>query len=546
MVTRWHRVNYNSPMTSAHEHPPRLSRRQFLAVGATVVATACAGSDDSSDATDAAGSGTPSAPGASAPTNTVAPVAAPSTAPATTAAPVTTLPAVDLAADPFRAGVASGDPDASSVVLWTRLLGDHLPEEVPVTWELLDGDAVVASGTEATTAADGHTVHVVVDLDGPLTYRFSAGGFTSPTGRTAPAADTGELRIASAACQHFETGFYAAHRDIAEWQPDLVLHLGDFIYEGAARPVGGEVVRSHEGREPTDLAGYRARYAHYLADADLQRARATCPWLLIWDDHEVENNYAGLTPEGADASDFAARRAQAYQAWWEHTPTRLSRPQGEDRYEIYRGVEFGALARISVLDGRQFRSDQACGNPVLSADPPCDEVFAGDRSMLGAEQEAWLLERFATSTALWNVVGQQTVMTDVTFNGAILNYDQWDGYPAARDRVLSAAPTDLVVITGDIHLAGVATLGGKGVEFVTTAISSTANVEPELEDLVRSLPNILDAELVHRGYTRHTITPERWTAEYRSVDDIASSTSTVSSWRTFTVEHGSGVAETLP
>ena len=345
--------------------------------------------------------------------------------------------------------------------------------------------------------------------------------------------------MAAATCQHFETGFYAAHRDIAEWQPDLVLHLGDFIYEGAANAVGGAIVRSHDGPEPTNLAGYRARYAHYLTDADLRAARSACPWIMIWDDHEVENNYAGLLPEGGDDDGFASRRAQAYQAWWEHAPTRLAAPHGEDRYDIYRGAEYGSLARISVLDGRQFRSDQVCGNPVLSVEPPCAEVFEPERTMLGTEQEAWLLDRFATSTARWNVVGQQTVMTDVTIDGAILNYDQWDGYPAARDRLVAAAPPDLVVITGDIHLAGVGTLGDRGVEFVTTAISSTANVPPELDGLVRNLPNIVDADLVHRGYTRHTVAPERWTAEYRTVDDIASPTSSVSSWRTFAVEHGS-------
>ena len=521
-------------------HPdgtPRLSRRTFLALGATVAVAGCASSDDAAPPPPATAPTDRATTAAPAPTTTPA-MTAPPTTPATTAPASTVAP---LATDPFGAGVASGDPDAGSVVLWTRLVGDDLPPEVEVTWELLDGDEIVATGAETATAEHAHTVHAVVELDRALSYRFRAGGFESPAGRTAPALDTAELRIASAACQHYETGFYAAHRDIAEWEPDLVLHLGDFVYEGAARPIGGDVVRAHDGPEPTDLDAYRARYALYLSDRDLQAARAACPWLMVWDDHEVENNYASLVPEGGDDAGFAARRAQAYRAWWEHTPTRLAPPDGEDRYEIYRGADYGSLARISALDGRQFRSDQACGNPVLSTEPPCDETFLPERTMLGTEQEAWLLERFATSTAAWNVVGQQTIMTDVTLDGAVLNYDQWDGYPAARDRVLAAAPSDLVVITGDIHLAGVGTLGGAGAEFVTTAISSVANVDPALEGLVRTLPNIVDAELVHRGYTRHTVTPERWTAEYRIVDDIASPTSTVSTWKTFVVEHGTGV-----
>ena len=185
------------------------------------------------------------------------------------------------------------------------------------------------------TAADGHSVHVTVELDGPAWYRFRAGGWTSPVGRVAPApaaADHDPLRIATASCQHFETGFYAAHRDIAEWQPDLVMFLGDFIYENAGRPAGQGRVRTHDGDEPTTLDGYRERYAQYLADPDLQASRAACPWLVIWDDHEVENNYAGLVPEDpSDAAGFAARRAAAYQAWWEHMPVRLPPPTRRQR-----------------------------------------------------------------------------------------------------------------------------------------------------------------------------------------------------------------------
>jgi alkaline phosphatase D len=392
----------------------------------------------------------------------------------------------------------------------------------------------------------------VVGLDRPLSYRFRAGGFTSPTGFTQPAGQRRQLTIASADCQHYETGFYAAHRDIAEWRPDLVLFLGDFIYEGPSRPVGGDddgvpIVRSHDGPEPKDLAGYRARYALYLGDADLQAARAVCPWLVVWDDHEVENNYAGTVAENPDEdADFRSRRAQAYRVWWEHMPTRLPAPIDEQPYPIYRGVDYGELAKISVLDGRQFRSDQACGDIVLSVEPPCPEVAEPDRTMLGAEQEAWLAEQFAAGEdVIWNVLGQQTVLSDTRLDQAILNYDQWDGYPAARERLLAQAPHDLIVITGDIHLAGVGQLGpgpnagSAGVEFVTTSISSTANVDDSLEELVRSLPGIVDVEIAHRGYIRHTVTGERWVADYRIVDNVSDPASPVSTWKTFVVEHGS-------
>lgn len=439
--------------------------------------------------------------------------------------------------------MASGDPDPTSVVLWTRLTGMGLPSSVDVDWQAAKDAAfadIVAAGTITTGAEIGHSVHVTAEISGPVHYRFQAGGFTSPVGRAAPvpAAPT-ELRIATAACQHFETGCYAAHRDIAEWSPDLVAFLGDFMYEGDARPVGGDVVRSHEGPEPIDVAGYRSRYATYLGDPDLQASRAACPWLIIWDDHEVENNYAGLTPQDpAETAAFAARRAQAYQAWWEHQPVRLAPPTAGQPFPIHRSVVWGDLAELIALDGRQFRSPHACDIPPLTIEPPCPEAADPALTMLGADQEAWLGERLETSTAIWPTIVQQTLLSDLRFDGAVLNYDQWDGYQPARDRLLAqaAAADRLIVLTGDIHLAGIASLPGVGVEFVTTAISSSANVPPELQPIVESYDHVLAADLVGRGYTRHTVTPDRWTAEYRTVADIADRGSAVTTWQTFVVE----------
>ncbi len=528
----------------------RVSRRTFLALGAAVVVgplTSCRSGDDSDRAsTSPAGSTSPPAES----TATAAPVtsAPASTAPATTEPPPTTI---SLAADPFLLGVTAGDADATSVVLWTRLVGDGLPDSVDVTWEIGpvgDPAAVTASGIVTASGADGHSVHVVVPIDGPVAYRFRAGGFTSPAGRAAPAIGGDSLRLASASCQHFETGFYAAHRDLAAWQPDAVVFLGDFIYEGAGLPVGDGRVRSHDGPEPTDLAGYRARYAQYLSDADLQAARAACPWYVVWDDHEVENDYASLTPEvPADAAGFPARRAAAYRAWWEHMPVRLPPPVDGADDPIYRTAAFGGLLDLVLLDGRQYRSDQACGNAKLSVDPPCPEAAEPARTMLGATQEAWLGETLANSTATWTLLGQQTVLSDLRLpNGAILNPDQWDGYAPARDRLLAqAAPVAgrLLVLTGDIHLAGVGTLPGIGTEFVTTSISSDARIPAELQPFVETIESIVDAELAHRGYTRHTVTPATWTAEYRIVDNVDDPASAVSTWRTFTV--AAGASDTL-
>jgi alkaline phosphatase D len=524
-----------------------MSRRAFLALSAAVV-TGCNGDgDDASDG--ASGSTTPPGTDPASTSTAGADPARPTTSAPPTAPPAvaTTSPPDDpgppLAADPFLLGVASGDPDATSVVLWTRLVGELPPDDVDVAWELVDtAGAVVTSGRTRAVAEQGHSVHVVVDVDTPVRYRFRAGGWTSPIGDAQPAAARAELRVAAASCQHFETGFYAAHRDIAEWAPDLVVFLGDFIYEGAGQPAGQDGrVRSHAGDEPTVLTAYRDRYAQYLSDADLRASRAACPWLMIWDDHEVENNYAGLeAQEIADESAFAERRQQAYRAWWEHMPTRLDPPALDGPgLQIHRGVDYGDLVAISALDGRQYRSDQACGSPVLDTGPPCADALDPVRTMLGDEQEAWLAGRFSATGATWNVVVQQTVMTDLRLeNGAILNYDQWDGYAPARDRVLAGAPEGLVVLSGDIHFAGVGRLGTRGVEFVTPSISSRGNVDPALQPLLASFDDVVDAELVHRGYTRHTVTANEWAAEYRAVDDATDPSSRVSTWKTFRVAAG--------
>ena len=306
--------------------------------------------------------------------------------------------------------------------------------------------------------------------------------------------------------------------------------------------MGPDRVRSHDGDEPTDLAGYRARYEQYLADPQLQASRAACPWLVIWDDHEVENNYAGLVPEDpSEADGFAARRAAAYQVWWEHMPVRLPPPADGEAYPIHRRVQWGALADLLLLDGRQYRSDQACLDVTLSFEPPCREAVEPTRTMLGTDQERWLDDAFAAATGTWTVLGQQTVMTDLRLpNGAILSHDQWDGYAPARDRLLRrAAGVDrVVVLTGDIHLAAVGTLPGVGVEFVTTSISS-ANDLDEARGSRRRSPACSTPS--SRPSWRIGATPatrsdrDSWTAEFRTVDDVASADSPVSTWRTFRV-----------
>ncbi len=529
-------------MTLIPRHP--ISRRTFLASTAAVAVAAC--SDDDTDSTPSTASTSPS---------TVAP-----TTSSTTSTTTTTLPPIDLPADPFTLGVASGDPDTESVVLWTRLAplpleGGGMPtDDVPVLWEASATDdfvAIAASGQEVAKAESGHSVHALAALaQGSWFYRFRVGQYISPTGitRVAPTEAT-EVNFAAASCQHYETGYYAAHRDIAERAPDFLLWLGDYIYEGAGVVDGDPAARIHIDAEPTTLEQYRNRYARYKADPNLQAAHAACPWFVIWDDHEVENNYAGPVPqEVEDADEFEARRFAAYTAWWEHQPVRLPPPSAADEeYRIYRDAKWGDLLTLALLDGRQYRSDQACGDAVLNLEPACAESADPNRTMLGDAQEQWLVDTLTESTAQWNVIGNQVVMANATLNGAVLNYDQWDGYPVARQRLLSTLDTagvqNLIVITGDIHLAAVAHLrtedASVGVEFVTTSISSGANLNPELTDLLKGFPDLVDAELAHRGYTFHTVTPELWTAEYRIVTDVAAPDSEVTTFGVYAVESGS-------
>lgn len=526
-----------------------ISRRTLLVgLAGTAVFVGC-----SSDGTDATAN--ISSPASSTTASTDGATTVP-----TSLAPPTSL-GDKLPGDPFTLGIASGDPDSSSVVLWTRLTVATSDKPVPVGWEVAEDEAFtkpVASGVTAADASVMFTVHVLAEklpANQWFFYRFQAGGYVSEVGRTRtlPAAGTADTTfvLASASCQNFETGYYHAHKDIAAQEPDAVLFLGDYIYEYEARPVDEAtgIVRSHLGPRLTTLDHYRVRYARYRSDPDLRAAHAACPWMVIWDDHEVENNYAGSVSAGQSTpEEFEAMRAAAYQAWWEHMPTRLPRPTPGEDYPIYRKVAIGDLATLFLVDGRQYRSDQVCGDRTLSLDPPCPEVFEPTRTMLGAEQESWLIDGLASTSSVWNVIGNQTILTDVTLNGAVLNFDQWDGYPAARkrlvDAIASSGKTNTVVVTGDIHLAGVGDVatdrlsaGGVVVatEFVTTSISSDGNLPEGSQDVLTAFETIKYAEDKRRGYILHTISPTAWTADYRVVDNVKATNATVTTDASFTM-----------
>jgi alkaline phosphatase D len=348
-----------------------------------------------------------------------------------------------LADDPFTLGVASGDPTPTGGVLWTRLAprplepeGGMAGQRAAVSWELAEDERfarVVKQGRATAVPELSYSVHVDVDGLAPnrwYHYRFRAGDATSPVGRlrTAPAAgELAPLRFAVASCQHYETGLFTAFAHMAREELDLVTHLGDYIYEYGA--IEGRV-RRHHGLEIRTLDDYRRRYAQYKSDAMLQAAHARCPWLVTWDDHEVDNNYAGSIGENGMESEeqMRARRAAGYQAWWEHMPVRVPRARSWADLDITRGIDWGGLARFWVLDTRQYRSDQSCGD--VHSVVPCGDWADPSRTLLGARQERWLVDGLAASRARWQVLAQQVMVAPADFAegpDTRVSMDHWSG-----------------------------------------------------------------------------------------------------------------------
>lgn len=471
----------------------------------------------------------------------------------------------------FSLGVASGDPLPDSVVLWTRLAPDPLngggmgSDPVEVRWELAADDAmrrIVQRGSVTATPDLAHAVHV--DMTGlapghEYFYRFATGSEVSPTGRTktAPAAGAvvDRLRFAFASCAHWEHGYFSAYKDMAAQDLDVVFFVGDYIYEygrnGAFRGDNGPVRLFAETSEITTLAAYRNRHAQYKTDPDLQAAHRAFPWIVTWDDHEVENDYAGTeSAKHESTAVLLARRAAAYRAYYEHMPLRsASLPQGPDM-RLYRRFSFGRLAEFSVLDTRQYRTPHPCGDKIGSR---CPAAFDPAQTMTGPEQERWLLAGLAASPARWNVIAQQVMMAQLTANlgtGNQFNHDMWDGYPLARQRILGhirdAGTKNVVVLAGDIHSAWASDLKADfadpssrvvATEFVATSITTRNPVVQELPLLVPLNPHVKFLDTRH-GYTRCDLTPGRWQADYRAVETVALPDTPARTVGSLVVEHG--------
>ncbi len=450
---------------------------------------------------------------------------------------------------PFQLGVASGEPAPDSVVLWTRLAptplnadghGGMANADVAVDWQVSTTSTfgtLVASGTVTARYADAHSVHVVaggLQADYDYYYRFRAQGQISAVGhtRTAPALGTfgRDLTMAFASCAQYEAGYYTAYRRMAEENPGLILHLGDYIYEDAA--TAGSV-REHAGAELVSLADYRRRYAQYKSDPDLQAAHAAAPWLVVPDDHEVENNYANMVRADNSpvltAAQWTARRTAAYQAYYENMPLRPSAAPVGNSIPLYRAVRWGKLATFFMLDTRQFRDDQACGDGWKV----CGDADLATRTLTGAAQETWLLNGLNQHYATWDILGQQIFFARQFDATGAANMDAWDGYRASRSRIqqgwLDRGTRNPLVLSGDVHQswannlkADYATTSSPviGTELVCTSISSGGSGTAST-----TIPNVATNPHLkffsdRRGYVRTTISPTQVRADFRAVATV--------------------------
>ncbi|MBT2680578.1 alkaline phosphatase [Bacillus sp. ISL-35] len=471
---------------------------------------------------------------------------------------------------PFKLGVASGDPLHDSVVLWTRLAPDPLAgggmpqHSVPVKWEIAADEhfrQIIKRGTQLATPALAHSVHVEVTDLKPNTvyfYRFKSGEEFSPDGKTktlpVPGANVAAMTFAFASCQQYEHGYYTAYQHMAKENLDLVFHLGDYIYEYGPNeyvsPTGN--VRAHSSSEIVTLEDYRNRHAQYRSDEHLKSAHAAFPWVVTWDDHEVENNYANIIPEkGQSVEEFIKRRAAAYQAYYEHMPLRVSSMPHNEGMKLYRNFSYGNLADFYVLDTRQYRDDQANGDGTK---PHSEESLDPNRTTLGEEQEKWLLSNLGKSTSHWNVLAQQIFFAQRKFGTSTApkySMDSWDGYPAARERIIDFAASNninnLVVLTGDVHASWASNLmedfndlNAKilGAEFVGTSITSGGNGSDVRADTAATLERNPHIKFFnnYRGYVRCHVTPEKWQADYRVVPYVTVLGADISTRASFVLE----------
>lgn len=475
---------------------------------------------------------------------------------------------------PFSLGIASGDPAPDGFVIWTRVAPEPLEPNggvgsgtIPVAWEVSSDErfaTIVAKGEAVARPELAHSVHVEVAglrPDRPYFYRFEVGGERSIRGsaRTLPLAGSAprQLRFGVAGCQNYEDGYYTAYRYLAGEELAFVFHYGDYIYEYRGDPLrpgdGGVLtpVREHAGDTVYSIDDYRRRYAQYKTDADLQRAHAAHAFFMTFDDHEVQNNWAGDTDEnGTPPEIFRTRRAQAFQAWYEHMPVRRPQFPNGSAIQGYRAARFGNLAQFDFLDTRQFRTDQPCGDNFK---PMCPGVTSPTARMISAEEEDWLARNLQRRDARWNVVAQQVMMMSLDRRrrpdeapSKIFNMDSWAGYEVPRERLLARMRglDNVIVLTGDEHqnFAGILTDRDKpvAVEFVSTSISSGGDgqdLRPGSDTILANNPQLKFIN-DQRGYLTCELTPDEWRTNFMVLDRVRSPGGTLSKRATFAIARG--------
>lgn len=484
--------------------------------------------------------------------------------------------------NPFSLGVASGAPRADAFVLWTRLAPEPLssnPEtpggmsgvDVALRYEIASDPGmtkIVRRGSASAEQAFAYSVHLdVAGLEPGRSYwyRFLSGDAVSPTGYAttlpAPGSAPATLRFGFVSCSNYEHGYFSAYRHLTGENPAFVLFLGDYIYETIEqfRPI---VRRHSDGVEAATLPTYRNRYAQYRLDADLQGLHAQIPAIVTWDDHEVQNDYADKWSETFDDPEqFLRRRAAAYQAFYEHMPVRpiISRPNGPVM-RVYDRYALGDLIEISVIDGRQYRSRQACyappnkGGGHLETNASCPERLDTGRTMMGFGQEAWLYSGLAHSKARWNLIAQDVLMAQLRRKRDGIDAfwtDDWNGYPANRARLLQhihdAKVANPVVISGDIHsfFANDLKLDFDdqsspivATEFVGSSISSYGPPYDPIAKVLPDNPHVHFFDSRRRGYVLVDLTPDAMQVQMRSVSDAHDPKATISTFKTFAVEGG--------
>ena len=473
-----------------------------------------------------------------------------------------------VSANPFYLGVASGDPRPDSVVIWTRLaretLGNTLSRNEPVSVdyeiaETANFSTIYRKGSAAALPELGYSVHL--DLQGlnpdkEYYYRWMIGGEVSSVGRTktAPALDATpeSFRFGFASCQQYEHGYFTALNHMAKERFDLIVHLGDYIYE---ETWGANNVRHHSAPEIYTLDDYRARYELYKRDSDLQAAHASAPWAVTWDDHEVDDNYANAiafdeqTPE-----ELLTRRAAAYQAFYEFMPIRLPSGRQGASMQIYRPLQFGTLMDMTILDTRQYRNDQACGDGMK---PSCGQHREPNRTLLGEAQKDWLFQRLRTSDATWNVMAQQVMMGRLLRRNEqeeeMYLMDIWDGYPDERDELLgrlkAAQTPNPIVLTGDIHSNWVNNILSDfsnksseviATEFVGTSITSGGDGSDISNTTAQTLSDNAHVKFYNRqrGYVSCHLSKDLWQSDYKILDKVTEPGHPIRTRASFVVEAG--------